>query len=264
MCVCVYIYIYVSIYIYNTSGKLFKKWVKSTSCYQKKKWGTLAASGGGCRMRVGLAGRDFSRGALWYLLKFEPWGLLPINNKHTVRRKIHARSLWEAIRSRWSGWGLERSGLGVRPPGMAWCGLSGQVPQHDAAAAPQGWWSGAHVRRHLPGELCPCALLAGLSPGEPMAAGVGPSVWSQEGTCILPTPSFLPGLQMTQQTYGWHNLLRVCGWMGWEHSSPKKLQPHSTVSKTNSFLYPMTIFSYIQKLCDVFLTPGDNASLVPL
>ena len=34
------------------------------------------------------------------------------------------------------------------------------------------------------------------------------------------------------------NLLRACGWMGWERSSTKKPQPHSTVSKTNCFLFP--------------------------
>ena len=34
------------------------------------------------------------------------------------------------------------------------------------------------------------------------------------------------------------NLLRACGWMSWEHSSTKKPQPHSMVSKTNSFLCP--------------------------
>ena len=35
-----------------------------------------------------------------------------------------------------------------------------------------------------------------------MAVGLGPSFGSQEGTCTLPTPSFLPGLRM---------IPRICG-----------------------------------------------------
>ena len=66
---------------------------------------------------------------------------------------------------------------------MASLRLPGQVPQRDTAAAPQGRRGGAHVRRHLPGELHAHTLLVGLPPGELTAAGVDLRFWSQGGTC---------------------------------------------------------------------------------
>lgn len=138
---------------------------------------------------------------------------------------------------RWSGWGLERPRPRVSPSGLASIRLSGQVPQHDAAAAPQGRWSGAHVWRHLPGELCSCALLAGMSPGEQMVAAVGPSFWSQEETLSYLLPLF-------SQDYKWYN--RHIGdnrehMAGWAGRSTKKPQLYNTASKTNYFVYPMNI-----------------------
>ena len=82
-----------------------------------------------------------------------------------------------------------------------------------------------HVRYWLDCLRVSCRLL-GLAP-----------VCSQEGTCVFPTPFLSQDCQGHNGHVG-DNLLRACGWMGWERSSTKKPQPHSTVSKTNCFLFP--------------------------
>lgn len=169
------------------------------------------------------------------------------NNKHTGRRKIHAHPLREAARSRGSSWGLERPESSQVPASLARTLWAGTTARH--ASCSRGWRRGAHVRRHLPGELVHDAT------GWTVSRWVG----SQEE--LVPFPLFGPGI--TKDTADmW---VTIC-WghvAGWWDTVVQRSHSHTVWLQNNlpvSFLWPP--LCYAIKLCGCILWPGDNAGLL--